>query len=278
MATRIYQITFTVPAGTLPTAPLTVPWLTEDNVVNDIELEIPSGHNGVTGVRVMKGDVQLLPWGQNSWIIATNYTHVFPVGDYVPTADVKLQGYNQGTVAHSFYLRMSISDYVQPRVVEQQPITPFVPATTITTSPDPLSPDAVLGLVTADQLGTGEITATQVQLIDTSDLTAPPEPAPTGLLRCIMTFYETLTLVLGFLSVVFIPMIVLLIRFTVGWTKIGDAVRELAKDVRELVSDKDKVHKEILAQMRDDRNATNQRLTWLERNLWNRRGRNQDVS
>jgi K+ transporter len=37
-----------------------------------------------------------------------------------------------------------------------------------------------------------------------------------------------------------------------------------------IVAREDQTHKEIVEQMREDRRATNERLTWLERNLWSR--------
>jgi hypothetical protein len=42
------------------------------------------------------------------------------------------------------------------------------------------------------------------------------------------------------------------------------------RDLDKLVADKDATHKEILAQMREDRRATDTRLRWLETNLWAR--------
>jgi len=42
----------------------------------------------------------------------------------------------------------------------------------------------------------------------------------------------------------------------------------IASSLETLVRDKDRVHAEIIAQMREDRLATNERLTYLERYVW----------
>src|SRR5690349_17381465 len=155
MATRIYETQVTVPAGTPKAAPQVTPWVTEDNLINLIELEVPPGHNGLTGIRVMKGDTPLLPYNANSFIIANAYTASWPVNDYVPTGDLKIQTFNTGAYPHTFYLRMTISDWDRSGRGNVSPESQAITVGTITAAPDPLSPDAILGVTTADQLATG---------------------------------------------------------------------------------------------------------------------------
>lgn len=62
------------------------------------------------------------------------------------------------------------------------------------------------------------------------------------------------------------------VRGAVKWTKVEDKLENLVGDVRELVSEKDNTHKSMIAQMRDDRTASDRRLRWLEENLWKNRG------
>lgn len=49
----------------------------------------------------------------------------------------------------------------------------------------------------------------------------------------------------------------------------------IARDLDRIVADKDRTHAELVAQMREDRRATDNRLRWLETHLWGpaRRGR-----
>lgn len=71
-----------------------------------------------------------------------------------------------------------------------------------------------------------------------------------------------------------IPAIGLMFRLVIKWTKTEARLEELSKDMRELVDSKDRIHSEMLGQMREDRAATDRRLRWLEENIWKGRGRN----
>jgi hypothetical protein len=74
--------------------------------------------------------------------------------------------------------------------------------------------------------------------------------------------------------------------FTVGTVTLGVVVRIVARSARdeqrlqtvirdmgELVRDNADTHRELAGQMREDRHATNERLTYLERYVWPRAGR-----
>lgn len=63
-----------------------------------------------------------------------------------------------------------------------------------------------------------------------------------------------LSIVLGAFTTLLIPLIVLIVRGSVRWTKIETKIDSLGEDI-----------KDIKVQMADDRAATNDRLTWLER-------------
>lgn len=54
------------------------------------------------------------------------------------------------------------------------------------------------------------------------------------------------------------------------WTNATDRLEVIERHMKELVDDKNRVHKEITDSMRDDRRATNERLRWLEENFYNR--------
>lgn len=85
-----------------------------------------------------------------------------------------------------------------------------------------------------------------------------------------MTRFEVLTLLLSVVALLLIPAVALVIRMTILWTRTEDKLGNIAENLKELVADKDRVHAEILGQMRDDRAATDRRLRWLEENVWNR--------
>jgi hypothetical protein len=79
-----------------------------------------------------------------------------------------------------------------------------------------------------------------------------------------MTHYDWLQITLAAAGVLLIPAIVILLRGAVKWTRTEDRLAELVTDMRELMVDKDKIHAEMLEQMRLDRDATDKRLRYLE--------------
>lgn len=79
-----------------------------------------------------------------------------------------------------------------------------------------------------------------------------------------------LALSLTFLSVVLIPLIVLIYRGAVKWTRVEEKLDRVARDLAEVIKDKDETHRAMFDAMKDDRAATNARLRWLEEHIWNR--------
>jgi hypothetical protein len=79
-------------------------------------------------------------------------------------------------------------------------------------------------------------------------------------------------IILTVFSVLLLPALAILIRGAVKWTRTEDQLAILVGDVGQLVADKDKVHAEILEQMRIDRDATDRRLRYIEE-FWMDSGR-----
>jgi|SRR5205809_684987 len=76
--------------------------------------------------------------------------------------------------------------------------------------------------------------------------------------------------VLTAIGVVVVPCMLFLWRSAVRWTRVETKLETIFEKLDEIVKDKDKVHQEIIVSQREDRLATNRRLEWLERNLWQR--------
>ena len=105
---RYYPVALTVPAGTAIAAPVSVAVALENNLLVDVEIQIPSGHSGFTGVRVLSSNQQILPWGNSSWIVADDYVRVFDWNEEIGSKAISVQGYNTDTMSHTFYLRFHI--------------------------------------------------------------------------------------------------------------------------------------------------------------------------
>jgi hypothetical protein len=82
--------------------------------------------------------------------------------------------------------------------------------------------------------------------------------------------------VIALASLMFTALVVILgvmVRILMKWTRMEDKLAEVSRDITDLVKDKDKTHAEMIHSMREDRAATNERLTYLERSVWPRVGR-----
>jgi hypothetical protein len=75
---------------------------------------------------------------------------------------------------------------------------------------------------------------------------------------------EWTAVILAIFSVLLLPALAILLRGAIKWTRTEDKLATLVEDVRELIADKDRVHAEILEQMRVDRDATDRRLRYVE--------------
>lgn len=72
-------------------------------------------------------------------------------------------------------------------------------------------------------------------------------------------------------GVLLIPLLIYLIKGANRWGRTEQKLENLIEGVRKLVEDKDKIHHEILETMRNDREATDRRLRFMEE-YWMKKG------
>lgn len=83
-----------------------------------------------------------------------------------------------------------------------------------------------------------------------------------------MTPFEWVSVALTIVTLLIVPMVVALLRGMAKWTRVELRLEQIVTGFTKFADDNSEAHRQMVAQMRDDRNATNDRLTWLERNLW----------
>lgn len=100
--------TVTVPAGTPIAAPMLSPPELVPGRIEQVEIQIPPGHVGATGIRFTLAGQQILPWSNDiAWIIGDNLRAPFPLDIEVANGFVVV-AYNTGNYDHSFYLRFTV--------------------------------------------------------------------------------------------------------------------------------------------------------------------------
>lgn len=150
---RFYRFTVTVPSGTAIAAPAAVALPLEDATLKRIEITIPDGHNGLTGIRILWANQQIIPWGNNSWIVANGRIILISFDDEMTVTGLVAQGYNTDVFDHSFYIDVTISDLPSAQQMANNAAAGAVilPASTVTVA-DPLGPAALLASLPADVL------------------------------------------------------------------------------------------------------------------------------
>lgn len=82
-------------------------------IVDTIEVLIPLGHAGLTGLRVTYDGATILPWTQGDrWLIGDNVDRAFPVGLPVSHPLVVRAFNTDDTFPHTFFLNIAYRDQV----------------------------------------------------------------------------------------------------------------------------------------------------------------------
>jgi hypothetical protein len=143
---RIYYQTLTVPAGTPITAPVTAAWPLEDNLLKHFTVQVPDGHCGLTGFRVLQAQQQVVPFANNSYIVSNDRTFPFEWDDEITSTGLVLSGYNIDIFPHTFYCTALVTNIPVPGTEPPAAVTPLeAPSAPIGIDTDELTPDAILG-------------------------------------------------------------------------------------------------------------------------------------
>ena len=102
---RYVPLTVSVPAGTAIANPTKTNPALGDVWLYQVQVRIPSGHAGFTGLGIQDNGVSLVPWSPNtSWVVGDNDYFVFDVNTETDTGLAVLT-YNTDVLVHGFYLR-----------------------------------------------------------------------------------------------------------------------------------------------------------------------------
>lgn len=109
MATRVLPFTVTIPAGTLPSAPVTIELDMDNWEIEAIELEIPPGPAGLMGFQVLNNGVAWIPYGAGEWLVWDDVRETYYMTDQPTASGWAVQGYNTGTYDHAVIVRMHVN-------------------------------------------------------------------------------------------------------------------------------------------------------------------------
>lgn len=126
---QYYPLNPNCPARTPASAPLTTAWPIIQGHLKKIEIQVPAGHHGNTGIRILYENVQIYPWGvTENWLTDSGALRTVEWGDEIQAWALYVQTYNTDTVAHQFRLLAEVWPTVEPvpaGIADYAPLTDF---------------------------------------------------------------------------------------------------------------------------------------------------------
>lgn len=100
----------TTPAGTAQASPQTTSFNPGLVTLAELQIVIPDGHAGQTGIAVVYDNLPIIPWGLPiGYVIGNNEEPAFPLDMTIGHA-LQVWTYNTGAFDHKHYLRYKVRD------------------------------------------------------------------------------------------------------------------------------------------------------------------------
>jgi hypothetical protein len=129
MADRVEIRDFTIPAGTLRTALLSLPLVWRQGYPVRVELRFPPGPSGLVGVRLLHSGLPVVPKDGSDFLVTDNEVVDWEVilQNYQPRWTA--QGYNEGLYPHTVQIRMHLNEIGSAAIARVQNVPITLPAT-----------------------------------------------------------------------------------------------------------------------------------------------------
>lgn len=127
MASRVEQFEITTPTGTLQTAPQITSLAFQEGTIQRLELTIPGGHAGLTGIAFFHATVQVIPYRAGTFIRGDGQEMGWDLVRYPAGGLWVVRTFNTDVYDHTHHLRLLLDDIptpAPPLVVTPQPIQP----------------------------------------------------------------------------------------------------------------------------------------------------------
>ena len=111
VANRIESFDVSVPAGTSKASPQLTDVSFPDGVLVRVELDVPAGHVGLTGIQILAAHGQMIPYTFGAFLVADNHDFQWDLTGQIDTGSFQVNAYNTDVFDHSFHLRFSVLDF-----------------------------------------------------------------------------------------------------------------------------------------------------------------------
>lgn len=115
MAQRIETRTATCPANTAQADAIEIDLSFDPGTVVEVDILIPAGHSGETGIALAQAHQVAIPYSGNDWIIGDDDRIRWPLEDFLSSGAWSAFTYNTDvTHPHSWYIRFLIDEIAAP--------------------------------------------------------------------------------------------------------------------------------------------------------------------
>lgn len=118
----------TVTASTAKASAATTDISFADGLVQRIEVDVPPGHTGHTGIQVLSAKAQLVPATFGAFLVADDHDFGWDMVGVIDTGSFQVKAYNTDIYDHTFYIRFSVLDFAYAQPPQPLPALPPAPA------------------------------------------------------------------------------------------------------------------------------------------------------
>lgn len=122
---RTFATQHAIPASTPQSAPVTQTVDLGQTQLIEVEVVIPNGHVGLTGLLIRVGDTQVVPWTNTTttFLVGNNEVRRFDCNTQAG-AGIVVRAFNTDVLQHSFYVRWTVDDNQYLTVPQRRLIVP----------------------------------------------------------------------------------------------------------------------------------------------------------
>lgn len=120
---RHRHVAITTPAGTAVASPQSTTVALGPVTVRSVQVIIPDGHAGHTGIAIHHAGERVLPFQGTEWIGGNDDSPTFDLDLWIGGGEVVVQTFNTGDYDHDHLLRFTIED-VEALAAGGTPLTP----------------------------------------------------------------------------------------------------------------------------------------------------------
>lgn len=110
MANRFEVFDVTVPASTLKANAVETPTAFADGIVTGVEIVIPDGHAGLTGIAILQAHSQVIPWTSGAYITGNDEIIKWDTAGFIQNGAWSVSCYNSDVYAHTFHVRYLVNE------------------------------------------------------------------------------------------------------------------------------------------------------------------------